>query len=77
MGVMLAEKALSREIEFQADLVSVSVTGSDALIQALHKLSAADDAWLRAVNFAQAEKAAGRYVKDLFPLQTRVVSFPN
>jgi Zn-dependent protease with chaperone function len=54
MGVLLAEKALSREMEFQADLVSVSVAGSDALIHALHKLSAADDAWVRAINFASA-----------------------
>jgi Zn-dependent protease with chaperone function len=73
MGVLLAEKALSREMEFQADLVSVSVTGSDALIHALHKLSAADDAWVRAINFASAEKAAGRCTSDIFPLQTRVL----
>jgi Zn-dependent protease with chaperone function len=73
MGVLLAEKALSREMEFQADLVSVSVTGSDALIHALHKLSAADDAWVRAINFASAEKAAGRCTNDIFPLQTRVL----
>jgi Zn-dependent protease with chaperone function len=73
MGVLLAEKALSREMEFQADLVSVSVSGSDALIHALHKLSAADDAWIRAINFASAEKAAGRCSNDIFPLQTRVL----
>jgi Zn-dependent protease with chaperone function len=73
MGVLLAEKALSREMEFQADLVSVSVTGSDALVHALHKLSAADDAWVRAINFASAEKAAGRCTNDIFPLQTRVL----
>ena len=40
--VVLSQRALSREMEFQADLVAVSVTGSDALIHALHKLQAAD-----------------------------------
>jgi Zn-dependent protease with chaperone function len=73
MGVMLAEKALSREMEFQADLVSVSVTGSDALINALHKLGAADDAWARAISFANEEKTAGRCTYDIFPFQSRVL----
>ena len=50
--VVLAQRAMSREMEFQADLVAVSVTGSDALIHALHKLTAADQAWSRAVSFA-------------------------
>jgi Zn-dependent protease with chaperone function len=73
MAVMLAEKALSREMEFHADLVSVSVSGSDALINALHKLGAADDAWARAISFANEEKAAGRCTHDVFPLQSRVL----
>jgi Zn-dependent protease with chaperone function len=37
--VTLAERALSRQMEFQADLVAVSLTGSDALIHALHRLT--------------------------------------
>jgi Zn-dependent protease with chaperone function len=45
--VVLAERALSREMERQADLVAVSLTGSDALVHALHKLGAADAAWAR------------------------------
>ena len=36
--VVLAHRSLSREMEFNADRVSVSVTGSDALIHALHRL---------------------------------------
>jgi len=71
--VVLAERALSREMEFQADLVSVSVTGSDALINALHKLSAADDAWNRTLGFASDELREKRGVKDLFSVQQRVV----
>jgi len=71
--VVLAQRALSREMEFQADLVAVSVTGSDALIHALHKLTAADDAWSSAVSFAVAEANAGHRVIDLFSLQDRVI----
>ena len=70
--VLLAQRALSREMEFQADLVSVSLTGSDALIHALHKLPAAEASWDRAVGFASAEAGAGRGVKDLFALQNLV-----
>jgi len=44
--VILAQRALSREMEFEADLVAVSATGSDALVHALDKLSVADEDWL-------------------------------
>jgi Zn-dependent protease with chaperone function len=71
--VALAQRALSREMEFQADLVAVSATGSDALIHALHKLNAADEAWSRAVLFSTGEAKAGRKVTDLFQLQDRIV----
>jgi Zn-dependent protease with chaperone function len=70
--VLLAQRALSREMEFQADLVSVSLTGSDALIHALHKLAAAEQSWDRAVGFASTEAGAGRGVTDLFALQSLV-----
>lgn len=72
--VLLAQRALSREMEMQADLVAVSLTGSDALIHALHRIPAADDAWERALSFADGEFRAGRLVKDLFALQTRVIA---
>src|SRR5262249_27247334 len=64
--VIVAQRALSREMEFQADLVAVSLTGSDALVHALHRLNAADDAWSRAVSFAMNERAQGRRVRDVF-----------
>ena len=70
--VVLAQLALSREMEFQADLVAVSVTGSDALIHALHKLGAADQSWSRAVDFANNEIREGRGVTDLLAIQTRI-----
>lgn len=71
--VLLAQRALSREMEFQADLVAVSLTGSDALVHALHRLQAADDAWSRTLNFAAAEARAGRAVPDLFEIQQRII----
>jgi Zn-dependent protease with chaperone function len=70
--VLLAQRALSREMELQADLVAVSLTGSDALIHALHKLGAADDAWSRAMAFADAEAQEKRRVVDLFAVQRHV-----
>lgn len=72
-GVILAQRALSREMEFQADLVSVSVTGSESLINALHKLAGADAALERAVSFAAGERQKRTPVKDVFAIQTRLL----
>jgi Zn-dependent protease with chaperone function len=72
--VVLAQRALSRQMEFQADLVAVSLTGSDELVHALHKLSAADEAWGRALGFAESEVRQGRIPHDLFAVQTRIVA---
>lgn len=71
--VLLAQRALSREMEFQADLVAVSVTGSDALIHALHKLQAADEAWDSAQSFLNDSVRQGKANKDVFAIQTRVL----
>ncbi len=72
-GVVLAQRALSREMEYQADLVAASLTGSDALVHALHRLGAADEAWNRGLQFANSEAQEGRPVKDLFAVQLRVI----
>jgi len=71
--VVIAQRALSREMEYQADLVAVSLTGSDALVNALHRLGAADDAWDRALSFAVNELNQERGVLDVFALQTRII----
>ena len=71
--VILAQRALGREMEFQADLVSVSLTGSDALVHALHRLGAADGAWSHALSVAGREAGNGNAVPDLFALQTRII----
>ncbi|HWW08300.1 M48 family metallopeptidase [Collimonas sp.] len=72
-GVVLAQRALAREMEMQADLVAVSLTGSDTLIHALHRLGVADDAWDRALRFCQSEAADKRPVKDVFAVQSRII----
>jgi Zn-dependent protease with chaperone function len=72
--VALSERALSREMEYQADLVAASLAGSDALVHALHRLGAADDAWDRTIAFASREYEAGRPVADLFAVQTRMLA---
>ncbi|WP_217428477.1 M48 family metallopeptidase [Rugamonas rivuli] len=72
-AVVVMQRALSREMEMQADLVAVSLTGSDALVHALHRLQAADDAWDRAVQFSFSEKSDGKPVRDVFAVQTHVL----
>ncbi|MGG1947463.1 M48 family metallopeptidase [Trinickia sp. NRRL B-1857] len=72
--VMIVQRALSREMEMQADLVAVSLTGSDALIHALHQLQVADDAWERAVGFARGEAASERPPRDVFVVQQAVAA---
>ena len=71
--VVLAQRALSREMELQADLVAVSLSGSDAIINALQRLTVADEAWDRAVRFAAAEARNGRIVSDVFAAQLLVI----
>lgn len=71
--VVLAQRALSREMEFQADLVAVSVTGSDALIHALHKLQAADEAWETTQGFISDQIRSGKSAKDIFPIQSKII----
>jgi len=68
--VMMAERALSREMEFQADLVAVSLTGSDALIHALYKLQVADEAYNHALSIVNTklneEKAIHNFRQIIF-----------
>ncbi len=71
-AIMLAQHALSREMELQADLVSVSLAGSDSLIHGLHKLGPADDAWGRAAQYTHGQVQQGRAVEDFFELQSHI-----
>ncbi|HEY2684013.1 MAG TPA: M48 family metalloprotease [Steroidobacteraceae bacterium] len=71
--LLAAQLALSRRMEFQADLVSVSVSGSDALIESLNKLHGADDGLRRALGYLVFEARRGRRVPDLFALQQTAI----
>jgi Zn-dependent protease with chaperone function len=72
-GVLAMERALAREMEMQADLVAVSLTGSDAPVHALSKMRAADDSWDRTLAFATGEKLRGAPPRDLFAVQQEIV----
>ncbi|WP_299263556.1 M48 family metallopeptidase [uncultured Psychrosphaera sp.] len=71
--VVIAERALSREMEFNADLVAVSVTGSDALINALYKLQSADAAWQATIDVVNIEVRKGNLINDLFSAQKSAI----
>ena len=71
--VIIAERALSREMEFNADLVAVSVTGSDELVNALYKLQTADQAWHTALDVARQATGQKTLINDLFDAQTKAL----
>ncbi len=71
--VVYAERALSREMEFQADKVAVSVTGSDALIHALHKLRAADEGYRAGIDALNTLINRKQAAPDLFALQANYI----
>lgn len=71
--VVIAERVLAREMEFQADRVAVALTGSDSLVHALYRLEAADHALDLALSFVAGELRAGHSAEDVFTLQTRML----
>ncbi|WP_064966599.1 M48 family metallopeptidase [Tenacibaculum ovolyticum] len=71
--VVIAERALSREMEFQADLVAVSLTGSDALIHALYKLQIADEAYANTLDCINEDLQEKKAIKDMYVLQTNYI----
>lgn len=72
--VIIVQRALSREMEMQADRVAVSLTGSDALVHALHRLQIADDAWDRTLLFLRGETGAQRPPRDAFDVQHAIAA---
>lgn len=67
--INFSNAALSREMEFQADLVAVSVTGSDALIHALSRLELADQGLTGALEDLRHAADHNLYTRDLFAHQ--------
>jgi hypothetical protein len=61
-------------MEFNADLVAVSVSGSDALVNALHKLQAADQAWQTASDVVHQNLQNKKQIEDVFAAQNEAIS---
>ncbi len=66
---------LSRQMEFNADLVAVSVTGSDAIVHALARLDFADEALDQAWHDLHGASLRRLYSRDLFAHQTQAVAY--
>jgi Zn-dependent protease with chaperone function len=69
--INFANSSLSRQMEFNADLVAVSVTGSDALIHGLARLDFATDSLGQAWSDLSAAADRHLFTRDLFYHQTR------
>jgi Zn-dependent protease with chaperone function len=74
-AINFANSALSRQMEFNADLVAVSVTGSDALVHGLARLDFAMDALGQAWSDLTAAADHQLYSRDLFYHQTRAGAY--
>jgi len=74
-GINIIYASLSRQMEFQADLVAVSTTGSDAIISGLAKV--VDGSHAMSVAQQQLTDAADHqlFTKDIFYHQTHAKSF--
>lgn len=70
--VLLAQRALMREMEFQADRVAVAVAGSDAIVHALYRLQPADEDWDATVQFLNQELRKGYGVRDPYQIHRRI-----
>ncbi|HLK58817.1 MAG TPA: M48 family metallopeptidase [Chthonomonadaceae bacterium] len=67
------QSALSRQMEFHADLVSVSITGSDALIHALKKLEFVNGCLMSALSDLKDASEHQLFTQDIFYHQFQAV----
>src|SRR5262249_40974785 len=74
-GINFAHVSLSRQMEYNADLVAASVTGSDALVFALARLDFAGESLGQAWNDLTAAADHNRFTRDLFYHQTKAAEF--
>ncbi len=74
-GINFAHASLSRQMEYNADLVAVSVAGSDAGVFALARLDLASDSLGQAWSDLSAAADHGRFTRDLYFHQTRAAEF--
>jgi Zn-dependent protease with chaperone function len=70
-GLNLLQSSLSRQMEFHADKVAVSVTGSNAIINALYRLGPSAEAFQAAFGQLQAAFDHQKYTDNLFFHHTR------
>jgi len=73
--INFVEAFLSREMEFHADLVAVSVTGSDSLIHALSRLEFAHESLGQAMLDLKHASEHQLYTRDLFYHQREAAEF--
>jgi Zn-dependent protease with chaperone function len=64
--INLLRFSLSREMEFNADLVAVSVAGSDAGVHALYRIGFAEETWGQTISDLKAALDHKLYTADLF-----------
>jgi Zn-dependent protease with chaperone function len=74
-GINFAHASLSRQMEYNADLVAASVTGSDALVFALARLDFASDSLGQAWTDLTAAADHGRFTRDMYYHQTKAAEF--
>jgi Zn-dependent protease with chaperone function len=74
-GINLLNRSLSRQMEFHADLVAVSVTGSDALIHALWRCDFAQAALMQAKEDLRIASQHELYSSDLFYHQSNAAAY--
>ena len=74
-GINFLGRALSREKEFHADRVAVSVAGSDAIVHGLYRLEFAGQALGQAGRELQIASQHELYTNDLFYHQTRAADY--
>ena len=74
-GINFAHVALSRQMEYNADLVAVRASGSDALIFALARLDFAGESLGQAWTDLGAAADHGRFTRDLYYHHTKAAEF--
>lgn len=74
-AINFAKSSLSRQMEYNADLVAVSVTGSDSLIFALARLDFAGETLGQAWADLMAAADHGRYTRDIYFHQSRMADY--
>lgn len=62
----LVYSSLSREMEFNADKVAVSTTGSEAIVSALWKLDSGNNCWNETLNHVYAASQKDLFVKNVY-----------